>query len=102
MNFVLNHRCLETLGGHTPLEVMTGRPPTLPMNLALWKGLKIKDAELIETPVETVNKYMDELVEAVEMLNDVVKTKQDKDYLYKLAKKRTKERNYYCLTQVAS
>ena len=56
--------------------------------MAIWKGLKIKDAELIETPVATVNKYMDELVEAVEMLNDVVKTKQDKDYLYKLAKKK--------------
>ena len=90
VNFVLNHRNLETLGGYTPLEVMTGRPPTLPLNLVLWKGLKIKDAERIEAPLELINEYMDGVVEAVAMLHDVVTTKQNKDYLYKLAKKKNK------------
>ena len=72
------------------------------MNLVLWKGLKIKDAERVEAPLELINKYMDEVVEAVAMLHDVVTTKQDKTVCTSLPTKRTKERNYHYLTWVTS
>ena len=44
VSFVLNYRLLDPLGDRTPIEVMTGRAPRLPMDLVLWKRNKIKDA----------------------------------------------------------
>ena len=70
--YTLNHRLIDGLGSRTPIEVMTGRCPTIPAKLILWKGVLMRDREEIAAEVDMVNSYMDDLHEAIlEMHNDV-------------------------------
>ena len=42
MEFIVNHRPRTVLGGRSAIEVVTGRKPSTPVKLVLWKGIKMK------------------------------------------------------------
>ena len=86
----MNHRLLPGLGQRTPIEVHMGRTPKLPIELAIWKGHYLKDAENIKATPEMVNEYMDELVSAFSEIHTEVKDKQRHRYNLKLARQKQK------------
>ena len=45
VEFVLNQRDRDTLGGRSAIEVMTGNKPSSPVKLTVWSGVKMKTAK---------------------------------------------------------
>jgi len=56
VQFIMNHRVLPGLGGRTPIEVNYGRAPKLPLQLSIWNGVFLKDANEMTVPVDLVNR----------------------------------------------
>ena len=42
IQYVINHRPRDRLGGRSPIEVMTGRTQKMALDLALWVGVKLE------------------------------------------------------------
>ena len=70
IQYVINHRPRERLGGRCPIEVVTGRKPKMALDLALWVGVKLEDAAVIDVAVDRVNKYCDRLQQAIDNMHE--------------------------------
>ena len=78
LEYVMNHRPRDSLGGRCPIHVMTGRAPDLAIDLALWMGVKLKDATLLEGGVERIDQYCDKLEAALQQMHEEIKDKEMK------------------------
>ena len=92
INLVLNYREREVLGGRTPIEVMTGHAPRTPLQIVLWNGVTLKDADGCDVEWKRVEKYMDKLAKALDILHQRVVDKADKSRQKKAAKAANKNR----------
>ena len=86
INFVMNHKEREVLGGRTPIEVMTDVAPRTPLHIVMWNGVTLKDADGCDVEYKRVEKYMDKLAAALDKLHQNVKKKTDVARLRKAAK----------------
>ena len=86
INMVLNHRERDVLCGKTPIEVMMGRAPTTPINLALWDGVTLKDAQGTVVTYERVAKYVSDLAAALDALHQKVSDRGEQQRLKHAAK----------------
>ena len=76
VQYAINHRPRESLGGRTPIEVMTGRAPDSALDLVLWTGVTLKDAEVIEAGIEQVDRYCDRLQASLDAIHTEVKDRE--------------------------
>lgn len=65
---------------------MTGTAPRTPLQIVMWNGVTIKDAEGRDVEWKRVDKYMDKLTKALDDLHQKVKTKADANRLKKAAR----------------
>ena len=68
---------------------MTGRAPDMALDLVLWTGVKLEDADVIDAGVEQVDKYCDRLQASL----DVMHVEIDDAELKKQRSKAVKEAN---------
>lgn len=52
------------------IEVMTGRSPKMALDPALWVGVKLEDAAVIDVGVDRINKYCERLQEVIDTFHD--------------------------------
>lgn len=95
IQYVCNHKFLKILGGHTLLEVMTGRSLDVALDLALWWGTHLEDAECFKVAIEKVNEYVEELVDSLCDLHELIGNKQ-RDEACKQAAKEAEKRHGVC------
>ena len=86
INLVLNYREREVLGGRTPIEVMTGQKPRTPLNIVMYNGVTLKDADGCEVEWKRVDKYMDKLTKALDVLHQKIDDRAEKMRRRKAAK----------------
>ena len=57
--YVINHRPRGVLGGRSAIEVLvlTGRRPDSAVKLAMWSGVKMKDAVTSELEVSKIEEF---------------------------------------------
>ena len=77
VEFSTNHRVREVLGDRSALEVMTGRKPTTTAKLAMWTGVKIKDARQITAKMTVLNRYCARLERSLHRLHETVRGVQE-------------------------
>ena len=63
--FDINHRPREALGGRCPMEVTTGRTPRREMDLVVWGGETLEEADRHEITVAEVDAYCGQLAESL-------------------------------------
>ena len=86
VQYAVNHRPRESLGGRTPIEVMTGRAPDSALDLVLWTGVNLKDAEVIEAGIEDIDNHCDRLQASLDSMHTEIKDRELKRQRDKAAK----------------
>ena len=76
--YAINHRRREILGGRSSVEIMTGRVPRTPTDLAIWSGTKLKDAKKLQLPAERAAKYVEKLAASLERMHEAVRTESER------------------------
>ena len=51
---------------------MTGREPDMALDLALWTGVNLKHADVIDAGVERIDKYMNDLVASIDVMHEQI------------------------------
>ena len=72
VQYCINHRPRDALGGRSPIEVMTGRAPDQALDLVLWHGAKLEDATAVEAGVEQVDRFCDQLQDSLATMHEEV------------------------------
>ena len=72
VQYIINHRPRPALGDRCPIHVMTGREPDMALDLALWTGVRLKHADVIDAGVERIEQYMDKLVQSVDQMHEEI------------------------------
>ena len=72
VQFVLNHRERNVLGGRTPIQVMTGQAPTTAMQLVMWEGHLLKEAKYHTVELEQVESYCQKLAAALDIMHQEI------------------------------
>ena len=73
VEFTTNHRERPVLGDRSALEVMTGSKPASTTNLAVWAGVKIKDAREFVARRDRVEQHCARLDHALSRLHEQVR-----------------------------
>ena len=69
IQYILNTRERDVLGGRTPIEVMTGYKPQTALDMVLWKGTLLKDAEGHVVKRDQVEHYCVKLAAALDAMH---------------------------------
>ena len=75
IQFVLNHESRRALNHHTPIEIMTSRLPSTPVELTTWNGILMKDARKIPITYDMITKYIKDMKQAIQELHSEVADK---------------------------
>ena len=73
VQYAINHRPRDRLGGRTPIEVMTGRAPDSALDLVLWTGVRLEDANVVEAGIEQVDQHCDRLQASLDVMHEELK-----------------------------
>ena len=77
VQMTINHRERGVLGDRSALEVMTGRKPASTTYLAVWAGVKIKEARKFVSKRTLLEQHCARLEVALARLHEKVKSKQE-------------------------
>ena len=77
IEFCSNNRHRDVLGGLSALEVMNGRKPATPVNLALWSGVKMKDAKTLVARTDRIKKHCARLERSLARLHEAVRNETE-------------------------
>ena len=77
VEMVINHRDRDVLGTRSAIEVMTGRKPASTTNLAVWAGVKLKEARRFLTTTERVERHCARLFVSLGRLHEGVRDVQE-------------------------
>ena len=77
--YAINHRCRQILGDRSAVEVMTGRQPRTPVDLAVWSGPNLKEATEMRLPAARADAYMDKLTQSLALMHERVRDKDQHD-----------------------
>ena len=72
VEFVVNHRPRDVLGGRCAIEVTTGHRPRNVLEMVLWKGLLMKDTTKMKTTTARVEEFYNDLFESLGHLHEEV------------------------------
>ena len=86
VQFVLNHREREVLGGRTPIQVMTGQAPTTALQLVLWEGHLLKEAKYHIVELKQVEAYCEKLAAALDIMHQEISDAEEVKRRAKAAK----------------
>ena len=75
----INHRRLSILGDRSAVEIMTGRQPRTPVDLAAWSGPNLKEAKEMRLPAQRADAYMDRLAESLALMHERVRDRDQHD-----------------------
>ena len=73
IEYSIMHRKRTVLGGRSALEVMTGRKPDNAVRMALWTGVRLKDAQRGDIDMAVVDKYCERLERSLANLHEQVR-----------------------------
>ena len=73
VQYAVNHRPRDRFGGRTPIEVMTGRAPDSALDLVLWAGVRLEDANVLEAGIEKVDAHCDRLQSNLDAMHEELK-----------------------------
>ena len=73
VQYVVNLRERDVLGGRCPIEVMTGIPPAAALDIVLWDGVLLKDATGHTIHSDRVNQYCTALQAAIDTMHEELK-----------------------------
>ena len=91
--YAINHRRRDMLGGRSSVEIMIGRAPRTPTDLALWSGTKLKDAKKLQLPAERAAKYVENLAASLERMHEAVRTEGERRQRQQALRESGKEGN---------
>lgn len=91
--YAINHRRRDILGGRSSVEIMTGRTPRTPTDLALWSGTKLKEAKKLQLPAERAAKYVEKLAASLERMHEAVRTEGERRQRQQALRESGKEGN---------
>ena len=77
--YAINHRRRAILGDRSAVEIMTGRQPRTPVDLAVWSGPNLKEAKEMRLPAQRADAYMDRLAESLALMHERVRDKDQHD-----------------------
>ena len=86
VEFIVNHRPRDVLGGRSAIEVSTGRRPKNALELVLWKGLKIKGATKMKTTTARVDEFCNKLVKSLGRLHEEIANEAERKQRKKTAR----------------
>lgn len=72
IQFTLNHRLLKSLGGKSPLLVMTGRQPKTAVELAIWQGVMLATAQKKRVTLELYKEIISSLAYEIDKMQSEV------------------------------
>ena len=75
IQFVLNHESRRALNHHTPIEIMTGRIPSTPVEMTTWNGILMQDTSKIPITCGMITKYIKDMKQAIHELHSEVTDK---------------------------
>lgn len=73
IEYSIMHRKRTVLGGRSAIEVMTGRQPDNAVRMALWTGVRLKDARRGDIDMAMVDKYCERLEKSLANLHEQVR-----------------------------
>ena len=73
VEYVINHWSRDRLGGRTLIEVMTGRAPDSALDLVLWTGLRLADADVVEADIDQSDIHCDRLQVSLDSMYEELK-----------------------------
>ena len=73
IEYSIMHRKRTVLGGRSAIEVMTGRKPNNAVRMALWQGVRLKDARRGDIDMKLVDKYCERLERSLANLHEQVR-----------------------------
>ena len=77
--YAINHRRRPILGDRSAVEIMTGRQPRTPVDLAVWSGPNLKEATEMRLPAARADAYMDKLAQSLALMHERVRDKDQHD-----------------------
>ena len=63
------------LNHHTPIEIMTGRIPSTPVEMTTWNGILMQDTSKIPITCGMITKYIKDMKQAIQELHSEVTDK---------------------------
>ena len=70
INYVINHRNCQVLGGRSAVKVMTVRTPDSVVQMAVWIGTLLKDSVQVEDTMDATDSHCESLYASLEQLHE--------------------------------
>ena len=86
IEFVVNYRPRDVLGGRSAIEVTTGHRPRNALELVLWKGLLMKNATELKVKAERVSEFCTNLFASLDRMHEEIASEAERKRRLKAAR----------------